>query len=388
VLPRNDLRAQRAVRAYRAREAGETSTDMRTYYVDETGFTGEDLLAEDQPIFVQASNDFNDGEARDLIASCFAGVGSTELKYSRLARNGRHHDKIIALIRALASDPRRVSAWVAHKEYALMTLVVDWWMEPLAYQHGMNLYKDGANHGMANMLYSCLEGFWSPAFRRKLLLHFQRMFRARTRERFEECRAFVEKEKQRVDADREEVLRYFWPSFILLGYDHVVGVPERVLDIALTGLVQLGHAWNGRHAGPWAVVHDQSSNMSKQKWIWDAYSAASMPEARFDYPGAVAQFPMNVKETRFGDSVQEKQLQICDILAGACSAALRFDRDDLHDAAYRDKLREAGIDDLILAGLWPSTEVTPEGLGRKGWDGNVALEWLTEQLPGQRRGKP
>ena len=27
---------------------------MRTYYVDETGFTGEDLMAEDQPIFGQA----------------------------------------------------------------------------------------------------------------------------------------------------------------------------------------------------------------------------------------------------------------------------------------------------------------------------------------------
>ena len=361
---------------------------MRTYYVDETGFTGEDLLDEDQPIFVQATNDFSADEANDLIASCFAGVGSAELKYSRLARGGRHHDKIIALIRALASDPLRVSAWVAHKEYALMTLVVDWWMEPLAYRHGLNLYKDGANHAMANMLYTCLQGFWPPGLRRKLLLHFQRMFRARTRERYEECRTFVEKEKQRVDGDREEILRYFSLSFMLLGFEHVVGVPERVLDIALTGLVQLGHAWNERHSGPWAVVHDQSSNMSKQKWIWDAYSAATMPAARFEYPGAVAQFPMNVVQTRFGDSVQEKQLQICDILAGACSAALRFDRDDPQDAAYRDKLREAGIDDLILAGLWPSTDVTPEGLGRKGWDGNIALEWLTEQMHARRPVKP
>ena len=258
---------------------------MRTYYVDETGFTGEDLLDEDQPIFVQATNDFSADEANDLIASCFAGVGSAELKCSRLARGGRPHDKIIALIRALASDPLRVSAWVAHKEYALMTLVVDWWMEPLAYGHGLNLYKDGANHAMANMLYTCLQGFWPPGLRRKLLLHFQRMFRARTRERYEECRTFVEKEKQRVDGDREEILRYFSLSFMLLGFEHVVGVPERVLDIALTGLVQLGHAWNGRYSGPWAVVHDQSSNMSKQKWIWDAHSAATMPAARFEYPG-------------------------------------------------------------------------------------------------------
>jgi hypothetical protein len=354
---------------------------LRTYYVDETGFTGEDLLAEDQPIFVQATNDFSDEEAQQLIASIFGGIGSAELKYNRLARNGRYHERIIELVRVLASDPLRAGAWVAHKEYALMTLVVDWWMEPLAYKFGMNLYKDGANHGMANMLYSCLEGFWSPAFRRKLLLHFQRMFRTRTPKRYEECRRFVEKEKLRVGGDRDEIMRYFSLSFLLLGHDHVLGVPERVLDIALPGLVQLGHGWNQRHPGPWELVHDQSSNMVKQKWIWDAYSAATMPPATFDAPGVVAQFPMNVLQTRFADSVQQKQLQICDVLAGACSAVLRFDRNEPGDAAYREKLLEAGIETLILAGLLPSTDVTPESLGRKGWDGNIALEWLTEQMP-------
>jgi hypothetical protein len=97
---------------------------VRTCYVDETGFTGEDLLAEDQPIFVQATNNFTSDETDALIASCFGGIGSAELKYNRLAR-GRHHDRIIAFIRALADDPLRVGAWVAHKEYALMTLVVD-----------------------------------------------------------------------------------------------------------------------------------------------------------------------------------------------------------------------------------------------------------------------
>jgi len=81
-----------------------------------------------------------------------------------------------------------------------------------------------------------------------------------------------------------------------------------------------------------------------------------------------------------GDAVQQKQLQICDVLAGACSAVLRFDRNEPGDAAYREKLLEAGIDNLVLAGLFPSTDVTPESLGRKGWDGNIALEWLTEQM--------
>jgi hypothetical protein len=353
---------------------------MRTYYVDETGFTGEDLLAEDQPIFVQATNDFCNDEAHQLIGSTFSGLGSAELKYSRLARGGRHHDKIVELVRILASDPLRVGAWAAHKEYALMTLIVDWWMEPLAYIGGLNLYKDGANHGMANMLFFCLQGFWSAAFRRKLLLHFQRMFRSRTVERYDECRIYVEKEKLRANADQEEILRYFALSFIMLGYRHVVGVPERVLDIALPGLVELGHTWNERHHGHWEVVHDQSSNIAKQKWLWDAYSSTTMPPARFEHPGIVAQFPMNVMQTRFGDSAQEKQLQICDVLAGACSAVFRFDKSNPRDLDYREKLLDAGIEKFFVGGLWPSTDVTPESLGRKGWDGNIALEWLAEAM--------
>ena len=162
----------------KARYSEHPRAGMRTYYVDETGFTGEDLLSEDQPIFTQATNDFSNDEVNYFIQFTFSGVGSAELKYNRLARNGRHHDKIIKLVRILAVDPLRVGAWVAHKEYALMTLIVDWWMEPLAHMGGLNLYKDGANHGMANMLFYCLEGFWSAAFRRKLLLYFQRMFRS------------------------------------------------------------------------------------------------------------------------------------------------------------------------------------------------------------------
>jgi hypothetical protein len=84
---------------------------LRTYYVDETGFTGEDLLAEDQPIFVQATNDFSDDEAHQLIASIFSSIGSAELKYNRLARNGRYHERIIELVRVLASEPLRAGAW-------------------------------------------------------------------------------------------------------------------------------------------------------------------------------------------------------------------------------------------------------------------------------------
>ena len=53
---------------------------MRTFYVDESGYTGEDLLNADQPVFAQGTNDFTTGEANKIIASTFSGIAAAELK--------------------------------------------------------------------------------------------------------------------------------------------------------------------------------------------------------------------------------------------------------------------------------------------------------------------
>jgi Protein of unknown function (DUF3800) len=352
---------------------------MRQFYVDESGFTGEDLLAEDQPIFAQATNDYSAEEADSLIKASFGGVSVAELKYSKLARSGRHYERIVELVRLVADDQSRAGVWMAHKEFALVTFIVDWWMEPLAHLGGLNLYKDGANRGMANMLFFGLQ-LWPDGFRRRLLMLFQRLFRARTPELFAEAQAFVANASKRANESQADVLRYFSASFPLLGHPHVVGLPPRVLDTALPGLIYIGHVWNDRHPGPWETVHDQSSNMAKQRWLWDAYSSPDLEAARFENSGVASRFPMNVRHTRFGDSALEKQLQICDVLAGACSAFVRIDESDPKQTVYKEKLLQAGIEKLALGGLWPSTEVTAEGLGTKGWDGNLAIEWVAAQL--------
>ena len=353
---------------------------MPTFYIDETGFTGEDLLSQDQPLFAQSSNNFTADEAKEIIDATFDRVNAKELKYVRLRRSPRHRDRIVEMVRIVASNPARAATWISHKEFALITLIVDWWIEPLAWTSGHNLYRDGANLGMANMLFFSLEGFWSQRFRRALLMHFQRMIRARTSERFAKCETFVRKEMDKVESDRAEVLRYFWPSFALLGLHHVRGLPKQVLDIAFPGLVFIGNIWRGRHEGPWEIVHDQSSNLAKQKWMWDALSSPDLTAARFDYAAGTQIFPMNVNGTRFADSVECTQLQICDILAGATCAYLRRANARFEQKEFNDKLSDAGIEKLIIGGLWPSTDVTPEALGMKGWDGNVAIEWISEQL--------
>ena len=197
---------------------------------------------------------------------------------------------------------------------------------------------------------------------------------------FRQFEQFIRSEMAQVTGDRTEILRYMWPSFELLGMEHVRCLPHRVLDIALPGLVFLGHVWRDRHCDLWEVVHDQSTNMAKQKWLWDALSSPDLAAARFENVGFTRQFPMNIANMRFAESTQEKQLQICDVLAGATTSYLRIMHMGSENRQYAESLSNAEIDKLIAGGIWPSQRVTPESLGMKGWDGNVAINWLSEQL--------
>jgi hypothetical protein len=116
-----------------------------TFYVDETGFTGEDLLAKDQPIFVQASTDFSPQEADKIVADVFKGVKAAELKHSSQSRKPADQARIVELIRSLTRDPNRIATWIAHKEYAVVTLIVEWWVERWLRSRG--LYEPVAAHG-------------------------------------------------------------------------------------------------------------------------------------------------------------------------------------------------------------------------------------------------
>jgi hypothetical protein len=260
-------------------------------------------------------------------------------------------------------------------------MIIEYWVEPLAYEQGLNLYEEGANQAMANMLFVCLNVFWGKSFRQQLLQSFQHMFRARTPERFSECRTLLEKTIRTTDdAGNREILSYLFAPFVQLGMDHLKDLPVRVLDLAVPGLVALGQYWRQSGVGPWNVVHDQSSNMAKQQGLWDAYSSSSLPDAVFYYGDTLAVYPMNVSSTRFGNSKTEKQLQICDLLAGAMSAYARALTDPVCRSAYTDNLHAAGISTLIGGSIWPTSEVSPEGLGKQGQDGNLALEWLGKHV--------
>jgi uncharacterized protein DUF3800 len=89
-------------------------------FLDESGYTGPDLMNRDQPVFVLASTVIGHGEASTILRECF-GNAQKELKYTKLSRSRHGRNQILAFLAALGFERKHTSFWAAHKEYILLT---------------------------------------------------------------------------------------------------------------------------------------------------------------------------------------------------------------------------------------------------------------------------
>jgi hypothetical protein len=125
---------------------------MLDVYFDESGYTGEDLLNSDQPMFVLASTVLPAGEATSAIQRYFGTIGLQEVKHSALASRPKGQQMVVEFVRfAMDSGAFAVEGW--HKEYTLVSTMVDFWVEESMHKHGFDLYEKGGNIGMANLMY-------------------------------------------------------------------------------------------------------------------------------------------------------------------------------------------------------------------------------------------
>ena len=97
-------------------------------------------------------------------------------------------------------------------------------------------------------------------------------------------------------------------------------------------------------------------------------------------PGREEVYPLNVSKTEFEDSKKYVQLQFCDLVAGACGELARRFLELPHDETYVSQLDQTGLMERFnVSVIWPSPEVDPEALQKKGWSGE-GVEILAKQL--------
>jgi hypothetical protein len=333
-------------------------------FLDEAGYTGSDLINADQPVFILASTVVEAAEARALLDSCF-GSPQSEVKYFKRAKRPRGQRQILEFLRALRLDLRRVAFFSFHKEYLLLTNLIDYWLEPMMFEDGVNLYERGGNLALANVCYLTFGACLGREGRRELLRRFQVMTRDRTRFAFHN---FWDSLRQAMN--EHELIQQALGALAIaehrLGYEHLNGLPAHMLDVADLGLLQTVDHWRTQLPGQeFTLFHDRSTMLERQREFWEAILDPANPAAVVGQDRRTITFPLPVRGLRLEDSHELAQLQVVDIVAGA-ARSIWDARVTRTSNGYCDALLDVGILNVMAGGVGPTAQVTPEDLETEG----------------------
>ncbi len=144
-------------------------------FFDESGFTGNDLLNDDQPVFVYASVAIKPTKAAHLVTemvSRFPTLQGIELKGSNLVSHSRGREAILWLIEK-CKDIACIA--VANKKFALAGKFYEYIFEPVLQADNSLFYIVRLHRFIANFLYISFVAKVSTA--ETLLLEFQTLMR-------------------------------------------------------------------------------------------------------------------------------------------------------------------------------------------------------------------
>lgn len=352
---------------------------MATIYCDEAGNSGANLLDPEQPCFVLASNDFTREEAESLLEHVRSAQGA-EPKFTSLRKSGAG---IGRLIRFLA-DPRlgreRVLVDVFHKKFMVTTKMVDLIAETVFHEMGGDLYEQGANLAMSNMLHHCMPVFCGQENTDRFLAAFVELIR---RGGAQQIDSYYEAGRAMIMAATSEDFKSHLIPFTDRGLFPIwfgEHIDSLALDPAIPAL--FGHiaTWGSRKGDRFHVVHDDSKPILASQSTFESMLALTGEESHLiGYDRRKMQFPLRALTLTQASSTNHPQLQVADLCAGVlnhfnrCWMAGEFD--ELATAT-----KELKRIDWVFDGVVPSTDVTPEALGTSDSGGSNAVDAMTEYL--------
>lgn len=347
-------------------------------FLDESGYSGQNLLDEEQPLFTIATLGLPELECKRLKQVHFGRSQSKELKHTALARRESGRRAVLSFLDELLSLPGSVRIYVVHKRFALARKLVDYFVEPFYFDRGINLYEGWKIVSFTNALYRAVPGIAGENYFSGLLERCQHLLTSRTQDAVTVLREHV-----RLHAANENLDYLLYPVYDYLGdpdaIEDISTLPSDSLDLSLSIALPLLSLWRQDTVPTERIrlYHDQSSVMSNQSAWWTFLTAPDRtPYGTFT---DTVTFPIGLDTTEFVRSEDWAGVQLVDVIAGAFTRACRWlIRQRPVDDTYGSKLFErlGRLDERNF--MWIMPGETPEHLRQD--DGNDLLEYVTDQV--------
>lgn len=288
---------------------------MLTVYIDESGFTGGDLLNADQPFMALSAVFIGEDDAKELCAKHFAGVQAPELKHAALSRRPTYHSALLAAQRECLEKYAALS-YIVDKRYMCVLKLLDDCVEPACFADGVDFYANGSHLGLASLLTVTAPVFWGKKRFEELLMLYQAAIRDKTDVAIDTL----------CECARKLTTLELGEYFLSLAWKHPAIINEirgdGSSDIAPSLLFGLLSKLEEYTTERYELVHDPSPGMKAYHGMLEVLR--DIPPQHF-HISSLCQitYPLKLSSVREGDSKQSRGLQLADLLAGGIVTAVR-----------------------------------------------------------------
>jgi len=288
---------------------------MERFSIDESGYTGFDLLNSDQRFQGASAISISDEDASGLINEYFPKLQAQELKYVSLARRESNRMRLVNLQRDILSTNKCIT-YICDKRYLLTLLFLDIAVEPFYYERGFDFYKDGQNYALASLLYLVGPTLFGKNEFHELMTQFQRAVKEKT---VTAVSALVQKVKELRWQELPEALgplAYESPECL-----YEITKPGVNTDAALVVLQSLISRMEVMADNAYQVEHDRSENLKQYHSLLQQFIDHNRDIEFKQTEIASIKFPLKLSSVTQVDSKGSPSVQLADVLIGAAIEA-------------------------------------------------------------------
>lgn len=343
---------------------------MECFRIDESGYTGFDLLNAEQRFQGAAAIAISDEDAARLIKEHFPKLQAEELKYRALSRRPANHPRLIALLRDLLSGHKCVT-YICDKRFLLVMMFVEFGVEPYYHARGFNFHEDGQHYAMGSMLTMAGPALLGAAEFDAMLQAFQRAMKEKSRESLQ---ALVTATRRTRWQKMPEVLG---PLAKYADRDCLseIAAPGSSTDAAMVVLQALISRMEVMADGAYRVEHDQSKNLATyHDLLQQLIEHKNEIEFRAS-PIASLKFPLQLREVRQVDSKNSPAVQLADVMIGAAIEAGTILIGQRASGLNPESVLSLFADDQFIH-MIPNIDFEAEKEFRKGSQGNELIDYF------------
>lgn len=346
---------------------------MECYSIDESGYTGFDLLNPDQRFQGATALSIDPEEATRLIREHFPKLQASELKYSSLARRPGNRPRLLALQRDVLSGHNCVTL-ICDKRYLLLLMFLDYATEPFYYERGVNFYEDGQNFSLASLLYYAGPTLLGKAEFDATLAAFQQAVKEKTPAALEQLVRAARRTKW---MEMPEALGPLAEaSRACLAAISTPGVTTDAAYLVLQGLISRMEVMAD---GPYRVEHDRSENLLNYHAVLERFVAHDKPAEFKQTQITSLRFPLRLAAVTQVDSKQSPAVQLADVMIGAAiEAAKAMTASPEGGAAAREVFGQYANEQFIH--IVPSLDFEEQKRFRQGSQGGEFIDYVAKHL--------